>query len=233
MRRAWGVRVQGPGSRPVPPPPPTLLRKQPGVHKPPSPLETTEPLSGDVCPSPGRQGPRPGSRLVPPAALHAAKETAWSTQTSFSTGNHGASLWGCLPEPGASGSQGQVHGSSPLPPPTLLRKQPGVHLLPRWKPQSLSLGMSAHSHVLSSVIRVERKPQGFLKGRTPEARPHLDPRGMEGEQGWRRAKSSSGGDRSPAWRREGHGSSASSTLFPGKRLSLQRLPVRGPHLTVD
>lgn len=48
--RAWGVRVQGPGSRPVPPPPPTLLRKQPGVHKPPSPLETLELLSGDVCP---------------------------------------------------------------------------------------------------------------------------------------------------------------------------------------
>ena len=40
----------------------------------------------------------PGSRPVLPADPHAAEETAWSTQTSFSTGNHGASLWGCTPD---------------------------------------------------------------------------------------------------------------------------------------
>ena len=101
--------------------------------------------------APRAQGVRvcgPGSRPVLPTDPHAAEETAWSTQTSFSTGNHRASPWGCLPD---------------------LICSPA-----------------------SSVWRG-----------TPEAHPHLEPPGMEGEQQGRRAKSSLGGYRSPAWRSTG------------------------------
>ena len=122
----------------------------------------------------------PGSRPVLPADPHAAEETAWNTQTSFSTGNHGASLWGCTPDlicsPASSVWRGSLGGVPD-------RRTPG-----------------------------DRGRAGVEEGRE--------------QPGWAVTGAQPGGA-------HGHGSSASPTLFPGKSLFLQRLPVRGPHLTVD
>ena len=64
------------------PPTPTLLRKQPGVHKPPSPPETTEPLSGDV-------------RLISSALQHhpCGEEASGEFRTEEPQGTEGEQGW--------------------------------------------------------------------------------------------------------------------------------------------
>ena len=137
--------------------------------------------------------------------------------------------------PGGSGSEAQVLGQSSRSTPVPVRKQPGGHKppSPRATTGSFSLGMPARSHLLSSIIRMGRNPWGRTapEGGTPEAHPHWDPRV------WRESRGGGGSRAAPVVTgahpggAQGHGSSASSPLFPGRSLFLQRLPVRGPHLT--
>ncbi|MXQ93951.1 hypothetical protein E5288_WYG018492 [Bos mutus] len=92
------------------------------------------------------------------------------------------------PEPGVGGgvpgSEAQVHGQSSPPTPMLLRKQPGVHKPP--SPPETTEPLSGDVCLISSAL--QHHPCG--EEASGEFRTE-EPQGTEGEQGWRRAESSS------------------------------------------
>ena len=129
------------------------------------------------------------------------------------------------PEPrGGSGSEAQVHGqSSRLTP----RADPRAGEETAWRTQT-SFPAGNHRELLSGDVcqfssALQHHPHGEeppgedgCGRRNPGGSSSLGSPGMEGEQGWRRAESGSGGDRSPGWRSAGTRLICLIPTVPGK-----------------